>query len=107
MNDNNLQQRIIRLKQEVLALKSAKKAGLLIQNETYVVPGFQYVTGLSKITYDDGIQPIITSDYSQVHGTLFAPEGNEQYFYYAGSGAIGDLNLQSTRKILSVEWISS
>ena len=105
--DDTLQQRIIKLQQEVLALKTAKKAGLLIQTETYVVPSFQYVTGLSKITYDDGVQPIITTDYSQVKGTLFSPEGNEQYFYYAGSGAIGTLNLQSTRKILNVEWVSA
>lgn len=105
--DNTLQERIIRLKQEILALKTAKKAGLLLQTEKYIVPGFQYATGLHKITYADGVQPIITTDYSQVKGSLFSPEGNEQYFYYAGSGAIGDMNLQSTRKIVNVEWISA
>lgn len=104
--DDTLQIRIKKLQQEVLALKTAKKAGLLLQTETYTVPGFDYATGLYKITYDDGNQPIITTDYSQVKGTMFSPSGNEQYFYYAGSGAIGTLNLQSTRKILNVEYVS-
>lgn len=107
MDSNNLQNRIKTLLEEIIALKSAKKAGLLLQCETYEVEQFNYVTGLSKITYEDGVQPIITTDYSQVKGTLFAPEGNEQYFYYSGSGAIGKMHLQSTRKILSVEWVSA
>lgn len=107
MDENNLQNRLKKILEEIIALKSAKKAGLLLQCETYIVDEFNYATGLSKITYADGVQPIITTDYSQIKGTLFAPEGNEQYFYYAGSGAIGKLNLQSTRKILNVEWISA
>lgn len=105
MNDNNLQQRLKTLIEEIAALKAAKKAGLLLKSETYIDEEFNYATGLSKITYADGAQPIITVDYSSIKGTMFAPEGNEQYFYYAGSGAIGTLHLQSTRPIISVEWI--
>lgn len=105
MKDNNLQQRLKTLMEEIAALKAAKKAGLLLQCETYIDEEFNFATGLSKITYADGVQPIITTNYSDIKGTMFAPVGNEQYFYYPGGGAIGRMNLQSTRKILSIEWV--
>ena len=107
MDNNTLQERIKDLQQEVIALRTAKAAGLLLKAETYIVNDYEYITGLTKITYEAGAQPIITTNYSGIQGSLFAPEGNEQYFYYSGSGAIGTLVLQSTRKILSVEWVSA
>lgn len=105
MNDT-LQERLIKIKQEIVALKTAKKAGLLLKTNIYIEEDFLFATGISKITYEDGVQPIITTNYSSVKGTMFSPEGNEQYFYYAGNATLGTLNLQSTRKILNVEWVS-
>ena len=104
--ENTLQARIKKLQQEVLALKTAKKAGLLIISYSYNESAFNISPGLYKITYEDGNQPIITFDYSSGKGTMFAPEGNEQYIYYLITGVI-ELNLQSTRPIISVEYISS
>lgn len=105
MNDT-LQERLIKIKQEIIALKTAKKAGLLLKTNIYIEDEFIFATGLSKITYEDGVQPIITTNNSDVIGTMFSPEGNVQYFYFAGNSTLGTLNLQSTRKILSVEWVS-
>ena len=104
--ENTLQERIKRLQQEVLALKTAKKAGLLIKSYSYTDSAFNISPGLYKITYEDGNQPIITFDYSSGKGTMFAPEGNVQYVYYLITAVI-ELNLQSTRPIVSVEWVSS
>lgn len=104
--ENTLQARIKKLQQEVLALKTAKKAGLLVKSYSYNDSAFNISPGLYKITYDDGTQPIITFDYSSSKGTMFAPEGNEQYLSYVSPGII-ELNLQSTRPIINVEYISS
>ena len=103
--DDTLQLRIKTLQEEVLALKTAKKAGLLLKSQVYTIPQFNFATGLYKITYEDGEQPIITRDYSQLKSTFFTPEGNEQYMYNSGSGMIAGLSLQSTRKILDIEWL--
>lgn len=104
--ENTLQERIKILQREVLALKTAKRAGLLVKSYSFTEDAFEVSPGLYRIIYDEGSQPIITFDYSSAKGTMFAPEGDYQYIYYLAPATI-NLNLQSTRRILGIEYISS
>lgn len=106
-NDQDLQNTLKELQREILELKTAKKAGLLLKTFVFYEEEYNYATGLHKITYEDGNQPIImTRPQSSSNLTFFTPEGNEQYFYWAGNGAIASLTLHATRKITSVEYVS-
>ena len=107
-NELDLQLALIELKREVADLKTAKKAGLIINMYNYLDENYQYATGLHKITFADGNQPLInTRPSSSTNLTFFTPVGNEQYFYWAGNSIIGELRIQSTREVLSVEWVSA
>ena len=104
----NLQQELIHIKQEILALKTAKKAGLLLNVSVYEDDNYNYAQFYHKITYADGIQPIIlTRQNSSKWLTFFAPDGNEQYFDVNVTTGSGPLILQSTRPIDSVEYVGS
>jgi len=106
-NDKDLQSTLKELKREILELKTAKKAGLLLKTFVFYEEEYFYGTGLHKITYEDGIQPIImTRPQSSANLTFFTPEGNEQYFYWASNGVLGSLTIHATRKVVSVEYIS-
>ena len=105
-NELDLQLTLINLQREVAALKTAKKAGLIVSMYNYRVNSYNYAVGLHKITYADGNQQIInTKPNSSPNLTYFTPVGNEQYFYWTGGPAIAPLQIQSTRQILNVEWV--
>lgn len=107
-NDQDLQNTIKELQREILELKTAKKAGLLLKTFIYRDENYNYATGLHKITYEDGTQPIImTRPQSSTNLTFFTPEGNEQYFYWSGSGITAAITVLATRKVVSIEWVSS
>ena len=106
--DQNLQQRLINIKREIQALKTAKKAGLLLNVSVYNDDDYVYSWFYHKITYEDGIQPIIlTRQNASKWITFFAPEGNEQYFDVNATMGSAALRLQSTRPIVSVEYVGS
>lgn len=106
--DQNLQQRLINIKREIQALKTAKKAGLLLNVSVYNDDDYVYSWFYHKITYADGIQPIIlTRQNASKWLTFFAPEGNEQYFDVNVTTGSSPLTLQSTRPITNVEYIGN
>ena len=107
-NELDLQLEISTLKKEVAALKTAKKAGLIVSVYNYYISSYSYNTGLHKITYLDGPQPIInTKPNASTNLSFFTPVGNEQYFYWSGNTIVAGLQIQSTRQIINVEYISS
>lgn len=105
MHNDTLQQELIRLEQMIHDLKQAKNAGTMISVFTYNDDsGDGGKLGTHKINFEAGSQPIITEIFSGTNITLFAPEGNSQY-YYALSQGLADVTIISTRKILSVEYL--
>lgn len=102
---DDLQQLLAKAKSDIHDLKQAKRAGLILKTYTYQDDDFTFGTGIYRINYADGDQPIITSTYNDIAVTMFTPEANEQYFSVLAVG-IGFLILVSTREVLSVERIS-
>lgn len=103
-----LQARLIRIKRKILALKTAKRAGLLITVSVYQNSNYDFDYFYHKITYGAGNQPIIlTRQNNSKWITFFAPEGNEQYFDVNATMGSGALRLQSTRPITSVEYVGN
>lgn len=92
------------LKQEILDLKQVKKASAVSKYFIYQVPQGQTYFNIWRITYKDGLQPIITEVMSGATTSLSAPENNIQYiFAYAQYNAA--LTILSTREIENVEGI--
>lgn len=100
----DLQTLLKQLENEILALKTAKKAGLLLRTNDFVLEDYNLRRGVHKITYAAGTQPIITEDYSGAGLQFFAPSGNTQYFYEGYLYLDYTLHFVSTRKILKVEF---
>lgn len=108
MRGDLLQARLIQIKRELLALKTAKKAGLLLNVNVYTDNDYPYYYFYHKITYGAGNQPIIlTRQNNSKWITFFAPEGNEQYFDVNATMGFGAIRLQSTRPITSVEYVGN
>jgi len=108
MRGDLLQARLIQIKREILALKTAKKAGLLLNVNVYQNSNYDFQYFYHKITYDNGTQPIIlTRQNNSKWITFFAPEGNEQYFDVNATMGSGSLQLQSTRPITDVEYVGN
>lgn len=105
-DSKDLQTLMKQLEGEILALKTAKKAGLLLQVNDFVLENYNLRRGIHKIIYAAGTQPIITVDYSGTGNNLFSPSGNEQYFTVEALYASATLHFISTRKITGVEFVS-
>lgn len=101
---NEMWQELKRMKQEILDLKQVKKASSVSKYYIHTESAGQYYNSW-KITYKDGIQPIIAEVLSYSDTALSSPSGNEQYLF-SYSQAINDITVLSTREIIKIEGIS-
>lgn len=103
---NQLWQEARRLKQEILDLKQAKKAGTaakyFISSVSY---GEEYYSAF-KITYKDGTQPIVTEALSSATTAFSSPSNNIQYLFVY-SQTLSTIAILSTREIESIEGVSA
>lgn len=106
--EDTLQQRLIKIRQEILALKTAKPAGLLLKVSVYEDSEYNYGYFYHRIDYADGTQPIIlTRQNASKWITFFAPEENSQYFNVDATMGAGALRLQATRQIDDVKYVGN
>ena len=104
--------KLAKAEKEIRALKTAKKIPSLIRGFSYsfevVVDGTgdQYQNGMYhyRVTYDDGIQPVLSEFYYE--GLVWPKSPNENIQdIYCYSQTTASATIMSTRPVLSVQKI--
>lgn len=95
-----LWQKLKGFKRELLNLKQSKKVSTNCRYFIYKVTG-DTVHYSWRITYEEGMQPIISEIYSYYDTSLTVPVNNQQYII-SFSQASAELTVLSTREIKNV-----
>lgn len=105
---NNFAHDLIKLEQEVMALKTSQQLSPRLRCYTYrfTIGSTNYPNGHGRVTYEDGDNAIVTTIYSDLSVWTEQPNSNKQDFYIRAYTASQLLNapvyVMSTRPIVGV-----